>query len=270
VVVQNMTGASGINAANWLYNIAPKDGTVVATFVHTVPFEPLMGNSAAKFEAAKFTWIGNMEESVAVCGVSKTAGIATFDEMRSKETIFGATGATGPLVKSALAVKNLLGVKMKVVSGYQGSASVKVAIQRGEVHGICGLPMSTITSFWRDEYQAGTFRPIIQLSGSKPPSSRTFRTSTTTPSRRTTGRSLASSSVPRRLAASICRRRNAGRAQGRAAQGLARHHEGPRVHRRRDQDPDRHFADDGEQVEAFIERAVIGFAGRDRAHQAGV
>jgi tripartite-type tricarboxylate transporter receptor subunit TctC len=167
VVVQNMTGASGINAANWLYNIAPKDGTVVATFVHTVPFEPLMGNSAAKFEAAKFTWIGNMEESVAVCGVSKAAGVEKFDEMRSKETIFGATGATGPLVKSALAVKNLLGVKMKVVSGYQGSASVKVAIQRGEVHGICGLPMSTITSFWRDEYQAGTFTPIIQLSGSK-------------------------------------------------------------------------------------------------------
>jgi tripartite-type tricarboxylate transporter receptor subunit TctC len=140
VVVQNMTGASGINSANWLYNIAPKDGTVVATFVHTVPFEPLMGNSAAKFEAAKFTWIGNMEESVAVCGVSKAAGIARFDEMREK---------------------------MKVVTGYQGSASVKVAIGRGEVYGICGLPMSTITSFWRDEYQAGTFRPIIQLSGSK-------------------------------------------------------------------------------------------------------
>src|SRR5215470_19879566 len=91
VVVQNMTGASGISAANWLYNIAPKDGTVVATFVHTVPFEPLMGNSAARFEAAKFTWIGNMEESVAVCGVSKNSGIAKFDEMRSREVIFGAT-----------------------------------------------------------------------------------------------------------------------------------------------------------------------------------
>jgi len=167
VVVQNMVGASGINAANWLYNIAPKDGTVVATFVHPVPFEPLMGNSAAKFEAAKFTWIGNMEESVAICGVSKAAAIAKFDDMRTKETIFGATGATGPLVKSALAVKNLLGVKMKVVSGYQGSASVKIAIQRGEVHGICGLPMSTITSFWRDDYESGNFKPIIQLSGRK-------------------------------------------------------------------------------------------------------
>jgi len=167
IVVQNMVGASGINAANWLYNIAPKDGTVVATFVHTVPFEPLMGNAAARFDPAKYTWIGNMEESVAVCGVSKAAGIARFDDMRTKEAIFGATGATGPLVKSALAVKNLLGVRMKVVSGYQGSASVKSAIQRGEVQGICGLPMSTITAFWRDDYESGNFKPIIQLSGRK-------------------------------------------------------------------------------------------------------
>ncbi|MEA2903694.1 MAG: hypothetical protein QOI12_1081 [Alphaproteobacteria bacterium] len=167
VVVQNMVGASGLTAANWLANIAPKDGTVMATFVHTIPFEPLMGNAAAKFDPAKLTWIGNMEESVAVCGLSKAAGIAKFDEMRSKETVFGATGATGPLVKSALAVKNLLGVKIKVVSGYQGSASVKLAINRGEVHGICGLPMSTITAFWRDDYEAGNFRPIIQLSGRK-------------------------------------------------------------------------------------------------------
>jgi tripartite-type tricarboxylate transporter receptor subunit TctC len=167
VVVQNMTGASGLTAANWLYNVAPKDGTVVSTFVHTIPFEPLMGNSAARFEAAKFTWIGNMEESVAVCGLSKSSGVTKFDDLYTKEVIIGATGATGPLVKSALAVRNLLGVKMKVVSGYQGSASVKVAINRGEVHGICGLPMSTITSFWRDDYESGNFRPIIQLSGGK-------------------------------------------------------------------------------------------------------
>jgi tripartite-type tricarboxylate transporter receptor subunit TctC len=121
VVVQNMVGASGLTAANWLYN----------------------------------------------CGVSKASGIAKFDDLRSKETTFGATGATGPLVKSAVAVKNLLGAKIKVVSGYKGSASVKIAIGRGEVHGICGLPMSTITSAWRDDYQSGNFKPIIQLSGRK-------------------------------------------------------------------------------------------------------
>jgi tripartite-type tricarboxylate transporter receptor subunit TctC len=167
IVVQNMTGASGLTAANWLYNVGPKDGTVMATFVHTIPFEPLMGNNAARFEPAKFAWIGNMEESVAICGISKAAGIAKFDEMLKKETIWGATGATGPLLKSAAAVRNLLGAKMKIVSGYKGSASVKIAITRNEVDGICGLPMSTITSAWADLYNPGDFRAVIQLSGRK-------------------------------------------------------------------------------------------------------
>src|SRR3954469_205189 len=97
VVVQNMVGASGLAATNWLYNIAPKDGSVLATFVHTTIFEPLAGNAAAKFDPAKFTWIGNMDEGIGICGVSKAAGIATFDDLRAKETLFGATGATGPL-----------------------------------------------------------------------------------------------------------------------------------------------------------------------------
>jgi tripartite-type tricarboxylate transporter receptor subunit TctC len=167
IVVQNMTGASGLTAANWLYNVAPKDGTVMATFVHTIPFEPLMGNGAARFEPAKFAWIGNMEESVAICGISKAAGIGKFDDMMKKETIWGATGATGPLLKSAAAVRNLLGAKMKIVSGYKGSASVKIAITRNEVDGICGLPMSTITSAWADIYNSGDFRAVIQLSGRK-------------------------------------------------------------------------------------------------------
>jgi len=169
VVVQNMVGASGIIAANWLYNIAPKDGTAIATFVQTVPFEPLLGNAAGKFDPAKFTWVGNMEESVATCGVSKTSGITKFEDLLVKETTFGATGATGTLGTFALAVKNLLGAKIKLVSGYPGSSSVKVAMQRREVDGICGLVMSTITSLWREEYESGFFKPIIQLSGRKHP-----------------------------------------------------------------------------------------------------
>jgi tripartite-type tricarboxylate transporter receptor subunit TctC len=167
MVVQNMVGASGIAATNWLYNVAPKDGTVMATFVHTVPFEPLLGNSAAKYDPAKLTWIGNMEESIGTCGISPASGISTFDELREKEVVFGATGATGPLGKFALAVKNLLGAKIKLVYGYKGSARVKIAFQRGEVNGVCALPISTLRSFWRDELDSGRFKPIIQLSGRK-------------------------------------------------------------------------------------------------------
>jgi tripartite-type tricarboxylate transporter receptor subunit TctC len=169
VVVQNMVGAAGMIASNWVYNIAPRDGTVVATFSASPIAEPILGNPAARFEPAKFTWIGNMDESAGTCGVTKASGIAKFDDLLVKETIFGATAQTGTFGKFALAVKNLLGAKYRIVSGYKGSADVKIALNRGEVHGICGLPLSTITSHWRDDYESGNFRPIIQLSGRKHP-----------------------------------------------------------------------------------------------------
>jgi tripartite-type tricarboxylate transporter receptor subunit TctC len=171
IVVKNMVGASGIVAANWMGNIAPKDGTVMATMVYSVAFERLFGNDKAQYDPLKFSWIGNMEQSVAICGVSKASGIDSFDELlkADKEVVFGATGATGPLGKLAEAVRNLTGAKMKVVYGYKGSAAVKLALTRGEVAGICGLPMSTIKSFWGDLYRSGEFKPIIQLSGKPDP-----------------------------------------------------------------------------------------------------
>lgn len=167
MIVQNMLGASGVTSANWLYNVAPKDGTAIATFAQTVPLEPLFGNQMARYDASRLVWIGNMESSVAICGVTKASGVQSFDDMRKREVLIGATGPTGPLVKSALAVKNLLGAQIKVISGYKGSADVKLAMNRGEVQGICGLPWSTVKSFWKSELEAGEFRPIIQLSGEK-------------------------------------------------------------------------------------------------------
>jgi tripartite-type tricarboxylate transporter receptor subunit TctC len=165
VVVQNMVGASGVTPANWLYSVAPKDGSVIMTFVHTAALEPIFGNGAARFDAARLTWVGNMDEGIGICGVSPASGVGKFEHLLLKEVPFGSTGATGPLGKYALAVKNLLGAKIKLVPGYQGSASVKLAINRGEVHGICGISMSSITSQWRDELQSGAFKIILQLSG---------------------------------------------------------------------------------------------------------
>lgn len=167
VIVQNMPGASGIKSANWLYGVAPKDGTAIGTFSQNVPLEPLFGNKKAKFDPAKFNWVGHMDRSVAVCGVHKSAGIKNFEEAQKKQVLIGASGATGPLVKSANAVKGLLGANFKVISGYRGSRSIKGAILKGEVQGICGLPWSTIKSFWASELKSGDFSAIIQLSGGK-------------------------------------------------------------------------------------------------------
>jgi tripartite-type tricarboxylate transporter receptor subunit TctC len=75
MIVQNMTGASGVVAGNWLYSVAPRDGTVMATFAQTVPLEPMYGNGQARYDPAKFLWIGNMESSLAMCGVTRASGI---------------------------------------------------------------------------------------------------------------------------------------------------------------------------------------------------
>src|SRR5258706_295636 len=138
-------GPSGLVSANWLYNLAPRDGLVMATFVQSVPFEPLYGNAAARFDPAKSTWIGNLEESIGVCGVSKASGITRFDDLVTKETILAGTGSTGPLGKASLAVKNLLGAKIKLVTRYAGPGNVKLAIPRGEVAATCRLPTSPVT-----------------------------------------------------------------------------------------------------------------------------
>jgi tripartite-type tricarboxylate transporter receptor subunit TctC len=169
IVVQNMVGASGIIAANWLYNVAPRDGTVVSTFVQTTVFDSIFGNAVAKFEPAKYTWIGNADEGVGICGVSKISGVQNIEDLRRRETIFGGTGMTGPLASYAFAVKNLLGAQIRVVVGYKGSASVKLAIQRGEVEGVCGVSLSTIKSQWQDDLRSGAFKLILQLSGKPQP-----------------------------------------------------------------------------------------------------
>ena len=167
IVVKNMNGASGLVSTNWLANKAPKDGTAILTVVYSVAFEPLYGNDKAIFDPMKLNWIGNMEQSVGTCGVSKASGINSFEDLlkSDKEIVFGATGATGPIGRLAEAVRNLTGAKMKIVYGYKGTAGLKLAMGRGEVQGICGLPLSTVKSFWGDVYKSGEFKVILQLSG---------------------------------------------------------------------------------------------------------
>ena len=167
MVVQNMVGASGIAATNWLYNVAPKDGTVHGDLRAHGAVRATVRQQYRQIrsgEAQLDRQYGGKRRDLRRLAAS---GITTFDELREKEVVFGATGATGPLGKFALAVKNLLGAKIKLVYGYKGSASVKIAFQRGEVHGVCALPISTLKSFWRDELDSGRFKPILQLSGKR-------------------------------------------------------------------------------------------------------
>lgn len=163
--VRNMAGASGITAANWLYATAPKDGTHMGIFAHTVALENLFGNEQARFDAGQFIWVGNMEKSATFCIVTRASGVNSLADLREREVIFGGTGATGPLVVLAHGVRNLLGAKIKVIPGYKGVLDVKAAMQRGEVNGTCGMIWSHLRSAWRDMLDSGDIRLVVQTSG---------------------------------------------------------------------------------------------------------
>lgn len=165
MVPQNMLGAVGMVSANWLYNVAPRDGTAIATFAPTSLVETLLGDGTGKFDAGRFNWIGNMDESVALCVTTRSSGVTNFEEMRKKETLVGAggSGVGGPLSQTARAVKNLLGGNIKLIQGYKGSPSVRLAMLNREVHGICGIPLSTVQSEWQGDLASGEFIPVLQM-----------------------------------------------------------------------------------------------------------
>lgn len=165
VVPQNLTGGGGLHAANWLHNIAPGDGSVIAIFAHTAILEPLLGSSGVKLDSTRFHWIGNMDETVSTCVVAASTGVTTLDQLLARETLYAGSG--GPLSVFGAAMINLLGAKGRLVQGYKGSADIKLAINRGEVEATCGMSRSTLQTQWSDEVDSGRVKLLVQF-GRKP------------------------------------------------------------------------------------------------------
>jgi len=168
-VPQNMPGAGGLRAANWLYNVAARDGTVVSVLAPETALKPIFGDAAASYEPAKFTWIGNMDESIATCTVSARSGITSLDQLLTREAVFGATGSAAPTSKFAYALVNFLGAKIKMVQGYKGSNDLRIALNRGEIEGACGPSHSTLKTQWKDDIDSGRIRPLVQFGLKKLP-----------------------------------------------------------------------------------------------------
>jgi tripartite-type tricarboxylate transporter receptor subunit TctC len=163
VVVSNMPGPGSLTAANYIYRSAPADGTVMGMFASSTTIEPIFGNKAARFDPLKFSWIGSMAQDVAYCAVWQAPGVArSFDEMMTKETIFGGAGPTAITYQHPMVLKNVLGAKIKVVTGYSGTRDVHLAMNRGEVNGTCGLFTSSILSQWPDDVKSGRLKLVIQ------------------------------------------------------------------------------------------------------------
>ncbi|HWH78766.1 MAG TPA: hypothetical protein VNT76_15400, partial [Candidatus Binatus sp.] len=139
IVVDNMTGAGSLVAANYLYNNAKADGLTVANWNSAFVLNQALGDSNIHFDARKFGWIGAPSKGVPVCAIMGFAGLKTFDEiLKSNKPIrMGGTAPGSHSIDLPLMFNKMLGAKFQVVSGYPGTAPIHLALQRREVDGHC-------------------------------------------------------------------------------------------------------------------------------------
>jgi len=143
VVPQNMPGAGSLKAANYIYTAAPKDGTYFGTFARTTGINPLL-ESGATFDGTKFSWLGSVTDDVSTCVTWHTTAIKTWDDFIKKPVTLGGQGPSSEPDIFARLYKNVFGAPIKLVPGYPGTNEITLAMERGEVDGLCGLSWSTI------------------------------------------------------------------------------------------------------------------------------
>jgi tripartite-type tricarboxylate transporter receptor subunit TctC len=135
VVPRNMPGAGSLIAANHVFNMAPKDGTVLGLLAATVPLEEALGTSNVKFKSAQFNWIGRMSSSINVTIMNATSPVKTIQDAFEKTAVLGATGRSATPTVYPSVLNNVVGTKFKIVMGYGGSIACMLAMERGEVDG---------------------------------------------------------------------------------------------------------------------------------------
>ncbi len=169
VVPKNMEGAGSLRLANWLYNAAPKDGSVFGTIGRGIVFDPLLGAKGAQFEATKFTWLGSANDEVSICVSWHDTGITKFEDLLTKELIVGGTGGGSDTDQFPKILNGILGTKMKLISGYPGGNDVGLAMERGEVKGRCGWSWSSVVATRKAWIEEKKINILVQLSLAKHP-----------------------------------------------------------------------------------------------------
>lgn len=164
-LVENMTGASGIIAANHLYNIAKPDGLTIGAWAAPLVLQQIMGNEAVKFDARKFGYLGVPSPYDTVCTFNDKSGIATIDDwFKAKRPMkissIGPGTSTSDIPRLLKAALNL---PLDVLEGYKGGADARLAVESGEVDGYCGS-WQTVETVWRSAYESGKIHAVLQAS----------------------------------------------------------------------------------------------------------
>ena len=162
-VVENKTGAGSLIAANYLYNQAPRDGTVIGNWIGPLVLQQVLGNKAAKFDGRKFGWLGAPTQDSGVCALTKASGIKTMDDwFKSKRPIKIAGIAPGSDTDDVpKLVQAALGFPMKRVEGYAGTAKMRLAAESGETDGGCWA-WESIKATWTKALQSKEVHVVLQ------------------------------------------------------------------------------------------------------------
>jgi tripartite-type tricarboxylate transporter receptor subunit TctC len=165
VIVQNMPGANSIIAANHVYNVVKPDGLTIATFNRNLPIAQLTGVPGVKFDMTKFAWIGSAASESTILAIRADLPYRSFEDLRKadREIVIGATGPGANTYDFPLLLKELLGVKLKIVTGYPSSADIMLAVERKEVDGRAGS-YSSILRF----IERGLVRPLVRARAVEP------------------------------------------------------------------------------------------------------
>ena len=146
IVPQNMPGAGTLRAMLYLYTVAAKDGSVIGTFSRSMPIAPLLGLPGANFDARKLTWLGSITKDTVTCLTWKDSPVKTWADAVKTDWKAGGEGRGADPDVFATVLKNALAAKVKLVTGYPGTADITLAMERGELDGLCGISYSTIRS----------------------------------------------------------------------------------------------------------------------------
>lgn len=161
IIVQNMNGAGSIIAANFMINVAPKDGTIIGGLQREVALVQLLGQPGPKYKATDFQWLGSVASEVGVCGIATHSGIKSFADVFNHQFTMGSTGPNTTEFLPAM-MNALLGAKFKLIMGYPSTPPTHLAIQRGEVDGVC-QSWASFKDQSRAMLKAGTIKPVVQI-----------------------------------------------------------------------------------------------------------
>jgi len=165
IIVQNMPGAGGIRATNWLFNVAPKDGLTIGMINNTIVFDPIYGNKQAQFDPRKFNWLGTPSQETALLVVWHSIPVTSLEEAKKRELILAASGAGSTPAFFARVLSNLFEIPVKIIPGYKGQTDAFLAMERGENDGHASPFWSTLQANYPHWLAEKKIRPLVYYGG---------------------------------------------------------------------------------------------------------